>query len=119
MVAMPKKAATQSQKSEPGPPATRAVAVPGDVAGADLGRHGGRERLEGAHAGLVGALAEKRGAAQKKAGRKTELSHLHEAQLDGVEDAGAAKERNQEEDAPEYAVDVADELIEEIHLSPV
>ena len=28
MVAMPKKAATQSQKSEPGPPATRAVAVP-------------------------------------------------------------------------------------------
>ena len=41
---------------------------------------------------------------------------LNEAQLDGVEDARAAKQRNQEEDAPENAVDVADELIEEIHL---
>ena len=45
-----------------------------------------------------------------------ELAHLNEAQLDGVEDARAAKQRNQEEDAPEDAIDVADELIEEIHL---
>ena len=87
-----------------------------NVARAHLGRNGRGKRLKGAHARLVGTLAEERRSAQKEAGRKTELAHLNEAQLDGVEDARAAKQRNQEEDAPEDAIDVADELIEEIHL---
>ena len=119
MVAMPKKAATQSQKSEPPPPRPARHEGRGrarNVARAHLGRNGRGKRLKGAHARLVGTLAEERRSAQKEAGRKTELAHLNEAQLDGVEDARAAKQRNQEEDAPENAVDVADELIEEIHL---
>lgn len=65
---------------------------------------------------LSARLPEERRSAQKEAGRKAELAHLNEAQLDGVEDARAAKQRNQEEDAPEDSIDVADELIEEIHL---
>ena len=78
-----------------------------DVACADLRGNGRGKRLEGAHAALVGTLAEERGAAEEVARRKAEFSYLHEAQPEGVEKARAAQQRDEEEHAPKDAVDVA------------
>ena len=78
---MPKKAATQSQKSEPGPPETSAVAVPATLPVPNLSRNRGGESLERAHTGFVGAFAEKGGATQEIASGQTELADLDKTQF--------------------------------------
>ena len=67
--------------------------------------------LKGAHSGFVGFLAKQSSVAEKNAGGKLELAYLNEAQFDAVEDARAAKQRDQTENAPKDAVDVTHKVI--------
>ena len=65
-----------------------------DIAGADLRRNGGGERLEGAHAALLLSAAETE-AAEHAVPALLEVTDLHEAGLDGVPQTNGDEQRDQ------------------------
>lgn len=65
-----------------------------DVAGADLCRNSGGERLEGAHAALL-LFAEERKAAKNALPAFSEAANLHEARSDGEVEACADEQDDQ------------------------
>ena len=87
----------------PGPPEYSAVAQPvmlraaGDVAGADLGRDGGGQRLERAHPVLAGLLPVEGEAAEHMAQPLRKAAHLDEAGADGKVEPGAQQQEQQQQ----------------------
>ena len=88
----------------------------GDVAGAHLGGDGGGQGLEGAHALLARLVAGETDAAEELAAALAELPDLDEAGPDGVEDAGAQQEEEQQKLlVPEDIIDGCHDLCDKFH----
>ena len=85
-----------------------------NVARAHLRGHGGGQRLEGAHAGMVGAFAVQGNIAEQTAEGEGKFTKLDETQADGIKNARAAKQK-EKEPAPEHAVDRIHYLSDEFH----
>ena len=89
---------------------------PGDVARAHLRGHGRGQRLEGTHAGVVGAFTVQGNVAEQTTEGVGEPAELNEAQAYGVEDAGTA-EQKEKKPSPQYAVDRVHYLTDEFHVT--
>ncbi len=102
-------------EERPRPPKHHGRGRASHIARAHLGGNGRGQGLKGAHAALVRPAPEEAGAAHEIAQGKAELAYLHETQAQGIEQARAAQKRNEEERAPEKAVEIGDPVREGCH----
>ena len=89
-----------------------------DVAGANLRRNGGRQRLKAAHALGISLFAAQRKAAEHPAKPLAKAAHLHAAQPHGKVDARADQQKQQQR-VPQNIAELLDPCRKYCHVFPL